>query len=108
MKNVIFWDVITCGSCVLQLLVTAKVSNLHILFTLMMEAIWSSEMSILARATWHKTPEYGILHSQCSENLKSYMALNPRRPQLKAQCLQSINLRYVQSCKVEVFIAVTM
>jgi hypothetical protein len=26
----------------------------------------------LTRATWHNIPEDGILHSHCSENLKSY------------------------------------
>jgi hypothetical protein len=38
----------------------------------MMEAIHSPEMSGLVRATWHKIPEDGILHSHCHGLLKSY------------------------------------
>jgi hypothetical protein len=76
LKNAVFWDVTPCDSCkkrlfggthrllhqgeknrvlflhsVLQLLVTANVLNLLILFTLMTEAIRSSETSVLTRAT---------------------------------------------------------
>jgi hypothetical protein len=47
--------------CMLQLLVTANIPNLLILFTLMMEAIHSSKMLVLTRATWHHIPEDGIL-----------------------------------------------
>jgi hypothetical protein len=56
MKNSVFWDVTLCVlvflSSVLQLLVTANVfpSSL-ILFVLMIEAISSSETSVLTRAT---------------------------------------------------------
>jgi hypothetical protein len=39
----------------------------------MMEAIRSSEMSVLTRVTWRNIPEDGILHSHCHEILKSYM-----------------------------------
>jgi hypothetical protein len=35
----------------------------------MMEAIHSSETSVLATATWRNIPEDGILHSYCRENL---------------------------------------
>jgi hypothetical protein len=46
----------------LQLLVTAIVlPSLMILFTLIMEAIRSSETSALARATWRHIPEDDIL-----------------------------------------------
>jgi hypothetical protein len=59
MKNAIFGDV----SCVA--LVRTNVSGKHItspiLVTLMMEAIYSSETSILTKATWHNIPEDGIL-----------------------------------------------
>jgi hypothetical protein len=43
-----------------------------ILVTLMMDAICSSETSVLTRPTWHNIPEDGILHSHRRENLKSY------------------------------------
>jgi hypothetical protein len=42
----------------------------------MIEAIRSSEASVLARATRRNIPEDDIIHSHRRENLKSYMALN--------------------------------
>jgi hypothetical protein len=48
------------------------VPSLPILVTMMMEAIHSSEMLVLTRATWRNIPGNGILHSHRRENLKSY------------------------------------
>jgi hypothetical protein len=41
----------------------------------MMEAICSSETSLLTRVTWRDIPEDGILHSHRGENPKFYIAL---------------------------------
>jgi hypothetical protein len=53
MRNAIFWDVTPCGSCknrhfggTCQLLFTANVVGSLIIFTVMMEAMFSSKMSV--------------------------------------------------------------
>jgi hypothetical protein len=76
-KNVVFWDVTPCDSCynrrfggtlvllhsVLQLLVTTNFPSSLILSTLFVEAICSSERSVLTRATRRHSPDDGIPHS---------------------------------------------
>jgi hypothetical protein len=89
MKNGVFWDVTPCGSYknrryytivfprkMHRLLVTANVvPSSPILVTLMMEALHSSETSVLTTATWRYIAEDGVLHSNRRENLDSYIAL---------------------------------
>jgi hypothetical protein len=63
---------------VLRLLVTANVvPTSPILSTLMMQAIRSSETSVLTRATWNHIPEDCILYSHLPENLKFYRETGP-------------------------------
>jgi hypothetical protein len=57
------------------MLVNANVPSSPILVTLMLEAIPSSDISVLAIATRRNMPEDGILRSHRRENFKSYTAL---------------------------------
>jgi hypothetical protein len=63
----------TLFSNILQLLITANiVPSSLILFTLMMEAIHSSETSILTGATQHHSQEDGILHCYSVDQILEY------------------------------------
>jgi hypothetical protein len=59
-----------------RLLVTANVPSSPILVNLIMEALSSSETSVLTRITRHYIPEDAILHSHRREILKSYILCN--------------------------------
>jgi hypothetical protein len=54
---------------------TEKDQIQHKEWRLLMEALSSSETTVLTRATRRNIPEDAILHSHRHENLKSYIAL---------------------------------
>jgi hypothetical protein len=71
----------------LQLLVTANVSHSPILFSLKMEALLSSEASVITKATGRNIPEYGILLSHRGEDMKFYLALTGSGLSVSLQCV---------------------
>jgi hypothetical protein len=111
MKNAVFWDVTSCGSrknlCFgRQLLVTANVVPIALIrFALMMEAILSSETSVVRSHTASHPRRrflWGIyFHAECADvSIVSMLSLSINKigvgntkPSLTNSCLESARTR---------------
>jgi hypothetical protein len=83
-----------------RLLVTANIPSSPILVTLMMEALISSETSVLTRATRRNVQEDSILHSHRRKTLISYTTLLFPRLGLKPGPLNEMQEYRIFSCGV--------